>query len=112
MIENSYNSAHQKAIKMNKILLVYLIKKNCAYCNGELMKIMQNKRLSALIDKKTVFVIVNQEQKESYPIEMLYTTDYPTLFFLDKYELFHCQSLQRNIEVQDIENCLHEPLEQ
>ena len=108
VIENSYDSAHKKAISTNKMLLVYLTKKNCVHCNRELMKIVQNKELSSLIDKKTVFVIVNEGQKESYPIELLYTREYPALFFLDKYELFNCKALEKVIEPKDIERCLDE----
>ena len=108
VIENNYASAHRKAINTDKILLVYLIKKDCMHCNKELMKIMQNKKLAALIEKKTVYVIINKDQEESYPIEMLYTPHYPTLFFLDRYELFHCKTLEKNIEEKAIENCLEE----
>ena len=105
-IENRYDTAHQKALKSDKILMVYLTKKNCPACNKELIKIMSNKKIASLIEKDAVFVVVYQKQQESYPIEMLYTTYYPALFFLDKYELFSCEALQRNIKPQEIINCL------
>lgn len=110
MIENNYEIAHKKAMKRDKILLVYLVKRDCLHCNTELMKIMQNKKLSELIEKKAVFVVINKEQKDSYPIEMLYVTEYPTLFFLDKYELFACKTLRTNIEIKEVKSCLHETL--
>ncbi len=33
-------------------------------------------------------VIITEGQKSSYPLEMLYTLTYPTLFFLTPHELF------------------------
>jgi len=105
-IENRYDTAHQKALKSDKILMVYLTKKNCPDCNKELIKIRNNKKIASLIEKDSIFVVVYQKQKGSYPIEMLYTTYYPALFFLDKYELFICEALQKNIKPQETINCL------
>jgi thioredoxin-related protein len=106
MIEKSYESAHQKVLKSDKILMVYLTKKRCKYCNEELAKIVQNHTLSSLIDKHAIFVIVYQKQKDSYPIEMLFATEYPTLFFLDQNELFICKALRGSIKLKDIELCI------
>jgi len=104
-IESSYDKAHQKALKEHKILLVFLTKKGCDYCNKELQKILQNKMLNALIEKKAVFAIVRQGQKESYPIEMLYTKNYPALFFLNENELFTCKTLY-TLSSKEIIKCL------
>jgi thioredoxin-related protein len=106
MIENSYNNAHQKTLHSHKILMVYLTKKKCDYCNRELMKIINSKNISSFIEKNAVFVIVYKEQKNTFPIEMLYTTEYPTLFFLDKYENYSCEALRKNINLQAVKSCL------
>jgi len=105
-IENSYNAAQQKALKSNKILLVFLTKKGCSVCNKALVKMIKSKSLASLIEKNAVFVLIYQEQKESFPIEMLYTTQYPTLFFLDREELFTCKALRGNINITKIIRCL------
>ncbi len=106
ILENSYSNAHQKAVQENKILMVYLTKKHSAACNKELFKIINSKKVSSLIEKYAVFVIVYQKQKESFPIEMLYTVQYPTLFFLDENELFRCKALRGHMKPSDIARCL------
>ncbi|WP_193150143.1 thioredoxin family protein [Sulfurimonas sediminis] len=106
-IENSYNTAQYKALKSNKILLVFLTKKGCSACNKALMKMINSKRLTSLIEKNAVFVLVYRNQEESFPIEMLYTTQYPTLFFLDREELFTCKALRGNINITKTMDCLH-----
>ena len=106
MIERSYTVAHIKAVKENKMLLVFLTKKECKYCNKELMKILQNKKLDKAIKNRALFVIIIKNQKESYPIEMLYSTRYPTLFLLDKYELSHCKALRGEMNPKQILDCL------
>ncbi|WP_418640502.1 thioredoxin family protein [Sulfurimonas sp. ST-27] len=106
ILENSYSNAHQKAVQENKILMVYLTKKYSAACNKELFKIINSKKVSSLIEKCAVFVIVYQKQKESFPIEMLYTVQYPTLFFLDENELFRCKALRGHMKPSDIAGCL------
>ncbi|WP_434580019.1 thioredoxin family protein [Sulfurimonas sp. NW15] len=106
ILENSYSNAHQKAVQENKILMVYLTKKHSAACNKELFKIINSKKVSSLIEKYAVFVIVYQKQKESFPIEMLYTVQYPTLFFLDENELFRCKALRGHMKPSDIAGCL------
>jgi len=106
VIESSYESAHKKALKEHKMLIVFLTKKSCSHCNNTLEKIILNKNVTSLIGKKALFCIVTKEQKESYPIEMLYTLEYPTLFFLDSTELFVCDALKGNIKLSQIQNCL------
>jgi len=105
-IESSYEKAHQKAVKEDKILMVYLTQKGCHRCRDELVKILQNKKLRLAIEKSALFVVVLKNQKESYPIEMLYTSEYPTLFFLDKRELFLCEALRGETKVDKILECL------
>ncbi len=106
MIESNYEVAQQKALKSNKILLVFLTKKECTYCNKELRKILNSKNITSLIEKKAIFLLVYKAQYESFPRELLYATHYPTLFFLDKYELFSCRALRENINIKDIITCL------
>ncbi|WP_457746122.1 thioredoxin family protein [Sulfurimonas sp.] len=105
-VDSSYNRAHQKAIKENKMLLVFLSKKECPHCNKELYKILNNEPLKAALSKRAVFVVVFKNQNESYPVEMLYTLEYPTLFFLDKYELFSCSAMRSEIEIKGLLECI------
>jgi len=106
MIESSYSVAHIKALKEDKLLLVFLTKEGCEYCNNELTKILQNRKIGRAVENKALFVIVTKNQKDSYPIEMLYTTHYPTLFFLDNHELFYCETLEGEIKATKVLDCL------
>jgi len=105
-VESSYVVAHKKALKEDKILLVFLTKKSCLYCNSEFTKLLENVAIDKIIEKRAIFVIVMKNQKESYPIEMLFTREYPTLFFLDKHELFHCETLYGEMKVEKVLECI------
>ncbi|UCM99559.1 thioredoxin family protein [Sulfurimonas sp. SWIR-19] len=107
MVESSYEKAHAKALKTGKFLVVFLTKKNCSQCDAELAKIIHNKAISLAIDRYAVFVIIKDGQKESYPVEMLYTIQYPALFILDTNELPQCSALTVKLDIQDIVQCLH-----
>jgi len=109
MLESSYEKAHIKALNTGKSLVVFLTKKNCQECNSELAKLMNDKDMSSAINKHAVFVIVQQGQKESYPIEMLYTIDYPALFILDKHELLQCNPFFAQFNVKEIVQCIASP---
>jgi thioredoxin-related protein len=84
----SFDKAHKEAIKQDKVLMVLLVKKDCNVCSDSIKTTFVNQAYVDKINKKFISVIVTREQKESYPIEMLYTFTYPTLFFLDNRELF------------------------
>lgn len=105
-IESSYESAHQKALKTKKILVVFITQKGCSECNKELLKLMQNSEVNAHLHERGYFVVVVQDQKETYPIEMLYSEVYPAVFFLNNEELFVCDTLQGEIEVSKLLKCL------
>ena len=105
-IESSYESAHQKALKTKKVLVVFVMQKGCSECNKELAKLIQNREVTTRLEAKGYFVVVVQNQKETYPIEMLYSEVYPAVFFLNKEELFVCDTLQGEIEVSKLLECL------
>jgi hypothetical protein len=105
-VESSYAAAHKKAIEENKIMMVFLSERGSNSCNTKLLQIIQNKKITKLIEEKAVFVVIMKDQKESYPIEMLYSRVYPTLFFLDTDELPHCRALHLEITNKEISNCL------
>ncbi len=107
MVEGSYKKAHTKALKTGKSLVVFLTKKNCPQCNVELAKLIHNEDISLAMSKYAVFVIVRQGQKESYPIEMLYTIQYPALFILDENELVKCNVSAVKFDIKYIVQCLY-----
>ncbi len=86
--QSAYDKAHQEAVKAKKKLMVLLIEDECAECLKMLSTTFIDQPYIAYINQQFVAVIVRKGQKESYPIEMLYTMEYPAVFFLDQNELF------------------------
>ena len=85
----NYDSAHQKALKEAKPLLVLVVKKDDPLSSSIIKNTFMNHRYVDTINQKTVPVIVTYEGTLSYPIEMYYTTVFPALFFVDSQrELF------------------------
>jgi len=105
-IEHDFTQAHKKAIAQQRILVVFLTKKGCRLCNKALMELLAHKKVKNILERRAVFVIVISGQKRSYPIEMLYTKNYPALFFLDRQELFACQAQRGNIDPEGVVKCL------
>lgn len=84
----NYDVAHQEALKTNKLLMVLLVEDNCPSCNKMLENTLMNQPYIQKINEKFVSVIAKKGQKESYPLEMLYSMKFPAIFFLNKEELF------------------------
>ena len=93
----NFEKAHQQAIKENKKLMVLLIKKDCVECKNTIKTTFINQPYIDEMNESFISVLVTKNQKESYPIEMLYTFTYPTLFFLDNRELFVCKPIRGRI---------------
>jgi hypothetical protein len=79
----NYDVAHQKALKENKPLLVLVVKKNDPLSSEIIKNSFMNKKYVDLINQSMVPVIVTYEGVLSYPVEMYYTTVFPTLFFVN-----------------------------
>ena len=79
----NYDLAHQKALQEQKPLLVLLIKKRDPLSSHIIKNSFMNNKYVDLINEKMVPVIVTYEGTLSYPIEMYYSTKFPTLFFVD-----------------------------
>jgi len=102
----NFDKAHQAAIKENKKLMVLLIKKDCKPCQDSIKTTFLNQPYIKDINDNYISVIVTKNQKESYPIEMLYTFEYPTLFFLDNRELFFFISIRGKIAPDKLKSYL------
>ena len=102
----NFDKAHQASIKENKKLMVLLIKKDCKPCQDSIKTTFLNQPYIKDINDNYISVIVTKNQKESYPIEMLYTFEYPTLFFLDNRELFVCNPIRGKIAPDKLKSYL------
>ncbi|MFA6195579.1 MAG: thioredoxin family protein [Sulfurimonas sp.] len=85
---SNYEAAHKEALKENKMLMVLLIESNSKECNKILTTTFKEQEYIKRINELFVSVLITKGQKESYPIEMLYTMSYPSIFFLNTQELF------------------------
>ena len=84
-----YDRAHQKALWEQKLLLVLVARRNSPKTASLLKTVFMDLPYITQINKKAVAVIVYRDSRSSYPVEMYYTTEFPTLFLVDpKQELF------------------------
>ena len=106
----NYDKALQKAQKEHKPLMVLLVKKECTSCNDVIKKSFMGQEYVKHLNQKFVSVIVTYEGRESYPIEMFYSTSFPTLFFVSsETEQFLSEPFYADqIEKRAIENFLKE----
>jgi len=79
----NYDVAHQKALTEHKPLLVLVVKKNDSLSSRIIKNSFMEQDYVDDINSKMVPVIVTYDGALSYPIEMYYTTIFPTLFFVD-----------------------------
>ena len=102
-----YEQARLVALKEKKDLLVLLVEPNINTTKAILQDIFINQTYIKNIEQKYIAVLIRKNQKSSYPIELLYTLEYPTLFLLDNHELFLCKSLSGEFGVVEVEEYLN-----
>ncbi len=78
----NYDKALQRAHQEHKPLLVLVTDKGKASQHTIATQLMHQPYIEAM-NKHFVAVIVTYEGEENYPIEMYYTTVFPTLFLVD-----------------------------
>jgi len=78
----SYNKALSQAKKEHKALLILLLKRG-DNSKKVVAKYFTNKEYVDRINQRSVAVILYFDDKTSYPIELLYTREFPTLFLLN-----------------------------
>ncbi|SFV58679.1 hypothetical protein MNB_SV-6-1767 [hydrothermal vent metagenome] len=79
----SYDDALKLAKKEHKPLMVLLVKKECKKCNDFIVDYFTNRDYIPQLNDMVVSVIVTHEGSSSYPIELFYSTTFPTLFLVD-----------------------------
>ena len=105
--QGDYEQALKQAKDDNKSLMILLIKNDCQKCKDMVKDIFVDKPYIDELNKKVISVIVNIDNKHSFPIEMYWSNNYPTLFFVNSQnEIFIDKPLDSNITEQDIRNIL------
>jgi thioredoxin-related protein len=82
----SYDKAFAYAKEHNKKMIVYLIQNNCKRCKDIVATVFTNKPYIDKLNVDFVSVIVNFDDKVSYPLEMYYSNVFPTLFIVEPKE--------------------------
>ncbi len=104
----NFDEAHKVALREDKKLMVLLIKRDSKEVQETIKTTFMNQSYIDKINNKFISVIVTKNQKSSYPIEMLYTLTYPTLFFLDNRELFICSPMRGEITPDKLKSYLEQ----
>lgn len=90
---SNFDEAHHQAVKNSKKLMVLLLDKDAELNKEILIESFMNQDYIDKINEEYISVIITKNQRTSYPIELLYTMDYPSLFFLDNLEIYLCEPL-------------------
>ena len=107
--QSNYSKALKQAQQQNKTLMVLLIKNNSQACKDIVKNIFTNQPYIAKLNQKTIAVIVNKDSNANYPIEMYYSTIFPTLFFIDpQNEIFIKDPYYGDVGTKDIKNIINE----
>ena len=91
--QGDFEKARVKAIEDKKELMVLLITPECSACKQMIHETFMDQEYIPYINEHYVAVLVIKDQKQSYPIELLYTQEYPALFFLDTQEVYTKEAL-------------------
>jgi len=91
--QGDFEKAREEAVAENKELMVLLISEQCVACMQMLTTTFLDQPYIAYLNQNYVAVLVRKGQRHSYPIELLYTLEYPTLFFLDQEESYTKEAL-------------------
>lgn len=77
----SYDKALEQAHKEKKNLMIFIASNKNKNSNKILSKYFLNQDYVEYINKKFISVLITVEYKTSYPIELFYTTKFPSIFF-------------------------------
>jgi hypothetical protein len=102
--QGDYNKALQQAHQEHKPLLVLVVKDDTPLCNKIIQTTFMNQPYIDRINSEMIAVIVTYDGRLSYPIELYYTTHFPTLFWVDSAnETFLYPPLyERNISAESL----------
>ena len=78
---HSYDKALITAQKEKKNLMLFIASSKNNNSNEILKKYFLNQEYIEYINKNFVSVLITIEHKTSYPIELFYTTNFPSIFF-------------------------------
>jgi len=104
--QGDYDKALLQAREEHKVLMVLLIKNSCHECKNIVTNLFMNKTYIDELNKNVISVIVNIDNKHSFPLEMYWANDYPTLFFVDSQNESFIDEPMYNVTQKNIQNIL------
>ena len=104
--QGDFEKARAQAVQEKKGLMVFLINGNDEIAMQMLTQSFRDQTYIACINKNYVSILIQKDQSDSYPIELLYTLEYPSLFFLDNQELFTKETLSGYVSAKILEKHL------
>ncbi len=78
---SSYDKALQDAKKEKKNMIIFIASSQDKKSNQVLKKFFLNQPFIKQLNENFISVLVNVKYKTSYPIELFYTTKFPSIFF-------------------------------
>jgi hypothetical protein len=78
---NSYDKALEIAQKEKKNLMLFIVSTKDNNSREILKKYFQNQNYIEYLNTNFINVLITVEHKTSYPIELFYTTNFPSIFF-------------------------------
>ncbi len=78
---SSYDKALADAKKEKKNMIIFIASSENKKSNNVLKKYFLNKPYIKYLNKNYINVLINIKYKTSYPIELFYTTTFPSIFF-------------------------------
>ncbi len=100
-----FEKALLEAKSSSKDILLLLLKKDSS--KEMFHTIFQNEKISKKINSRYIPVIAYFEDKNSYPIELFYTQDFPALFFVSSQdESFLKKPMVGDFSKEDLLECL------
>lgn len=76
-----YDKAFEVAKKQKKHMMIFLASSKNKSSNEILRKHFQNKNYINYLNQNFINILITVEHKSSYPIELFYTTNFPSIFF-------------------------------
>lgn len=78
---SSYAKALKIAHKEKKNLMIFIASSKTKKSNIILQKYFKNEKYIKFLNENFINVLITVEYKTSYPIELFYTTEFPSIFF-------------------------------
>lgn len=99
--QNNFDEALFKAKEEKKEIMLLVLKKECAECKKFFVEVFNDKEVQKEVNRKYIAVVVFFEYENSYPIELFYTQNFPSLFFVSSKDESYLQKPLRGYFTKD-----------